>query len=165
VGVVEKLGRNKVRLLERAYIPKAGEVEKLALLGRDVAGLISTMDHNIHAINPKPKFQRKVFYDNLPDYALEELQALLSQKGQSLLEYLDQWMAEHDRDVNPKIEGEGRHAAGIGIYFFEEEVEAESEAGRINSSVNDSCSQDGTDQNVLKEKESQAECDVGGDVS
>lgn len=123
VGVVAIEGQQKVRLLARAYIPTTGASEKLALLGRDVAGLISTMDLNIHHVTPKPLFQRKVFYDNLPDQAVKELQAILADKGQALLEYLDQWMAAHDRDVNPDMEGSGQHAAGIGIYYFEEEPE------------------------------------------
>mgnify|MGYP001823393977 FL=1 len=42
-----------------------------------------------------------------------------------MLEFLDQWMAEHDRDVNPKAEGTGKKAAGIGVYYFEEEVSEE----------------------------------------
>lgn len=122
VGVVELEGQQNVRLLARAYIPTTGASEKLALLGRDVAGLISTMDLNIHHVTPRPLFQRKVFYDNLPDAAVLELQQILAEKGQSLLEFFDQWMAAHDRDVNPDIKGTGQHAAGIGIYFFEEET-------------------------------------------
>lgn len=123
VGVVEIEGQQKVRLRVRAYIPITGESEKLALLGRDVAGLISTMDLNIHNATPTPLFQRKVFYDNLPDEAVKELHLILSDKGQALLEFFDEWMAAHDRDVNPDIKGSGQHAAGIGIYYFEEEPE------------------------------------------
>ena len=125
VGIVEKTADGNIRLLARAYIPRHGEAEKLALLGRDVAGLISTMDQNIHGVNDKPFFQRKVFYDNLPQEALPKLQTLLADRGQQLLEFLDQWMAEHDRDVNPQLEGTGRKAAGIGVYYFEEEVSEE----------------------------------------
>lgn len=127
VGVVEKTDAGKYRLLERAYIPKAGEAEKLALLGRDVAGLISTMDANIHGLNENPYFQRKVFYDNMPQEALPKLRALLADRGQQLLEFLDQWMASHDRDVNPNVEGTGKKSAGIGVYYFEEEVSEDPE--------------------------------------
>lgn len=125
VGVVEQNPQGEIKLLARAYIPQHGTLEKLALLGRDVAGLISTMDENIHGVNEKPKFQRKVFYDNLPEEALPKLQVLLADKGQEFLEFLDQWMATHDRDANPDAEGTGRTAAGIGIYYFEEEVSEE----------------------------------------
>ena len=123
VGVVGKTEAGKIRLLQRAYIPKSGQAEKLSLLGRDVAGLSSTMEQNIHGDNNKPLFQRKVFYDNLPQEEIPKLQALLAEKGQKLLEYLDLWMVARDRDVNPYVEGTGRKAAGIGIYYFEELVE------------------------------------------
>ena len=75
-------------MLARAYIPKSGEAEKLALLGRDVAGLITTMDNNIHGVSDEPLFQRKVFYDNLPQEALPKLKILLADRGQELLEFL-----------------------------------------------------------------------------
>jgi len=122
-GVVEKVEKNKIRLLERAYIPQSSEIEKLHYLGTDVSGLISTMDRNIHMHDKKPFFQRKVYYDNLPDDAAEQLQQILADKGQFLLEVLDKWMAEHDRDENPDVKGAGRKGSGIGIYYFEEDVE------------------------------------------
>jgi len=123
VGVVELYGPNSVRLLSRAYIPRFGEAEKFLLLGRDVAGLITTMDRNIHHVDSKPMFQRKVFYDNLPEQALDDLQSSIGEQCQPLLEEFDRWMSQHDRDVNPDVQGSGRKAAGISIYYFEEEVE------------------------------------------
>jgi hypothetical protein len=70
-------------------------------------------------------FQRKVYYDNLPTEALPELQILLNERGQALLEFIDQWMAAHDRDINPKVTGTGRRAAGIGLYYFEDDGKVE----------------------------------------
>lgn len=117
--------QQKVELLERAYIPKTGSMEKLQLLGRDVSGLISTMDRNIHGLGTKPFFQRKVFYDNLPKEAIAGIQALIAEEGQSLLEQVDKYMSEHDRDSNPKVKGTGRKACGIGLYYFEEPLAQE----------------------------------------
>jgi hypothetical protein len=121
VGVAERLNDGKIKLLERAYIPSKGETEKLALLGRDVAGLISTMDKNIHGVHDLLYFQRKVFYDNLSEEAALEFHKFLLSKGQPLLEEFDQWMAQRDRDVNPDAGGTGRKAIGVGLYYFEEE--------------------------------------------
>lgn len=123
VGVAERLGNGDIKLLDRAYIPTKGEAEKLALLGRDVAGLIATMDKNIHGVSPTPIFQRKVFYDNLSEEAAAEFHKLLLSKGQPLLEKFDRWMAKHDRDINPKAGGSGRKAVGVGLYYFEEECQ------------------------------------------
>ncbi|MDH5378319.1 MAG: DUF6502 family protein, partial [Gammaproteobacteria bacterium] len=96
-------------------------IEKLGILGMDVAGLISTIDHNTYGNETSsPLFQRKIYYDNLPKEALEEIKTYLAENGQEFLEQVDKFMAQRDRDVNPDVEGEGKHAAGIGLYYFEE---------------------------------------------
>ena len=125
VGVAERLDNGKIKLLERAYIPTKGESEKLAILGRDVAGLIATMDKNIYSVDDTLYFQRKVFYDNLSEEAALEFHKFLLNKGQPMLEEFDQWMAKHDRDANPQAGGTGRKAVGVGLYFFEEELQPE----------------------------------------
>lgn len=124
-GVVELSPNGHARLLTRAYIPGSGETEKLEILGKDVAGLISTIDHNTQAPADDRFFQRKVFYDNLPDEAIAPLRAMVLERGQPMLEEFDRWMSKHDRDVNPKIKGAGRKAAGVGIYYFEEKIDEE----------------------------------------
>ena len=119
VGAVIRTEDGALQLQARSYVPRAGEVEKLAILGTDVAGLIRTIDHNLDPEAGQPLFQRKVFYDNLPDEAMDELKAMAREYGQALIERLDHWMARQDRDLNPDIKGRGRNAAGIGVYYFE----------------------------------------------
>jgi len=118
-GSVERLGENRVRLTERAYLPKADETMKLHILGVDTAYLIDTIDHNMGRTHEPPKFQRKVLYDNLPDEALQEFRRLSAEAAQGLLEKLDRWLSRHDRDTNPESGGSGRNTAGVGIYYFE----------------------------------------------
>jgi len=119
---VETVRRNpdgKIRLLERSYIPKTGEIDKIGILGVDASDLIATIDHNIRKPDT-PFFQRKVCYDNLPLEALPELEKKAAERGQVLLESMDRWMSARDRDVNPAVSGTGRARAGIGIYYFRE---------------------------------------------
>jgi hypothetical protein len=120
IGAVERLKNGRVRLLTRAYIPESSDTDKLHILGADVEQLISTIGHNLKPEPMGPRFQRKVAYDNLPDEALPKFRKLSARKGQALLENLDRWLAQHDRDVAPDIEGTGRNRAGLGIYYFEE---------------------------------------------
>ena len=120
-GIVERKTDGRLRLLQRAYIPKAGEIEKLGILGTDVAGLIATIDHNIQSAGDDPYFQRKVYYDNLSEEAVAELRLLIELRGQELLEEMNQWMAQRDRDANPNAVGTGRKAAGVGVYYFVDE--------------------------------------------
>jgi hypothetical protein len=126
VGVVERTPDGRIRLLERGYIPRTGEIDKIGILGSDTSDLVSTIDHNI--CHPDaPFFQRKVCYDNLPSEALPELKKLAGEQSQALLELLDRWMSERDRDANPRLPGTGRMRAGVGIYYFQEDYKGEIE--------------------------------------
>ena len=120
IGAVERLEDGRVGLLVRAYVPESSEADKLHILGTDVGYLISTIDHNLQADPMGPLFQRKVAYDNLPDEALPEFRELSAKRAQALLEKLDWWLAQRDRDVTPTVRGTGRNRAGLGIYYFEE---------------------------------------------
>lgn len=120
IGAVERLEDGRVGLLVRAYVPESSEADKLHILGTDVGYLISTIDHNLQADPMGPLFQRKVAYDNLPDEALPEFRELSAKRAQALLEILDRWLAQRDRDVTPTVRGTGRNRAGLGIYYFEE---------------------------------------------
>lgn len=125
VGAVERCKDGRVRLLTRAYIPKGSDGDKLNILGTDVGHLISTIDHNL---KPDPivlHFQRKVAYDNLPDDVLPKFRKLSARKAQTLLESLDRWLAQHDRDINPAVKGSGRNRAGLGAFYFEEPYSSE----------------------------------------
>ncbi len=122
VGAIDRLSDGRLRLIARAYIPVSGDVEKLGILGTDVRDLISTIDNNIIKDAGERVLQRKVSYDNLPAEILPELRQISKEKGQKLLEEFDSWLSQHDRDNNPSVSGTGRHRAGIGIYYFEEDT-------------------------------------------
>lgn len=119
-GTVLISDKDQVRLLERAYVPKADETMKLHILGVDTSYLIDAIGHNLQIGDAPPKFQRKVLYDNLPDDALPEFRRLSGHYAQKLLEKLDGWLAARDRDANPGVRGAGRNIAGLGIYYIEE---------------------------------------------
>ncbi len=82
--------------------------------------LISTIGHNLKPDPIGPLFQRKVAYDNLPDEILPAFRKLSAKRAQNLLEKLDRWLAQRDRDVTPTVKGNGRNRAGLGVYYFEE---------------------------------------------
>ncbi len=128
VGAVDRSEDGRIRLVERAYIPSRDEAEKLQILGTDVADLVAAIEHNLDPDSQEPFFQRKVAYDNLPAAYLPALRALLSEKGQRLLEELNDDMAGHDRDVQEADDGASarRHRAMVGLYYYEEEHDVES---------------------------------------
>lgn len=122
VGAVKRVGIRSLRLVQRAYLPRADEAGMLDILGTDVRDLISTIDHNMKNKGREALFQRKVAYDNLPSEIIQGLRRRTASRGQAWLEEMDRWLARHDRDRNPSARGSGRMRAGIGIYFFEEAV-------------------------------------------
>jgi len=126
VGAVEKLEDGRVKLVARAYIPRSSDSDMLAILGSDVADLIDTIDHNLQHTDD-PRFQRKVMYDNLSREGVAKFRDLSAARAQGLMEYLDSWLSQHDRDVNPTVDGTGRMRAGLGIFYFEENLETSGE--------------------------------------
>ncbi len=122
VGTVERDQDGNIQLRMYAYVPKGNDAGKLHIFGSDVALLIDTLDHNLQETQ-MPRFQRKVAYDNLPVEALPKLRELTEDKAQVLLQEIDNYLSQQDRDVNPAVQGTGRKHAGIGIYYFEEDTE------------------------------------------
>jgi len=128
VGAVEQEADGKIHLLSRAYVPRHGEADMLALLGADVTDFIRTIDHNLQHPDSDSRLQLKVSYDNLPEEAIVEFQSLAGKRGRDLLEEFNTWLAARDRDANPNSEGTGRVRAGFGVYYFEERPNEESES-------------------------------------
>lgn len=123
---VTELKNGRIQLLVKAYLPDNDQQMKLHILGTDAALLINTIEHNMDPAKPQPHLQRKVLYDNLPSEALSAVREQAASQGQALLEKLDTFLAQNDRDSNPKAEGTGRYTAGVGIYYFEEQTDNES---------------------------------------
>ncbi|MFO0691863.1 MAG: DUF6502 family protein [Myxococcota bacterium] len=121
VGAVVRREDGLIHLVERAYIPAGDEAAKLDILGTDVADLIASIEHNLDPDAAVRYFQRKVAYDNLPPDYLPALRELLAQKGQSLLETLNEDMARHDRDLSGEAVAGPRRRAMVGIYYFEDD--------------------------------------------
>lgn len=129
VGAVKQLRDGRIGLLARGFIPVKGPTHKLAILGSDTADLIETIDHNLYKNPTRPRFQRKVMYDNVPADAAKEFRVLAAAHGQELLETLDRWLSQRDRDVNPAAKGAGRVRLGVGLYHFEERLDSGSGSG------------------------------------
>ena len=122
VGAVRQTKDGRIRLQARFYVPEQSEADKLHILGTDTADLIATIAHNL---TPKaiPRYQRKVMYDNVPVEAVQEFRRLSANRAQLFLEEIDSWLSGWDRDVNPSVQGRGRKRVGMGVYYFEDDVD------------------------------------------
>ena len=124
VGAVHRREDGLFELLTRAYVPQQSAVEKLRILGTDVADLIETIDHNLQHGATDPRFQRKVMYHSMPVDALPAFRKLGATQSQALLEKLDRWLAAHDIDSPSDNADLPRARVGLGIYYFEERLES-----------------------------------------
>ena len=120
VGSAERQEDGRIQMVTRGYVPQKSAVDKLGILGRDVADLIDTIDHNLQHGDSDPRFQRKVMYAAIPADALPAFRKLSATQGQALLEKLDRWLAEHD--VAPIGERTESARVGLGAFYFEERL-------------------------------------------
>jgi len=122
VGAVRRRDDGLYEPVARAYVPQHGALDKLDILGHDVADLIDTIDHNLQHGGDDPRFQRKVMYHRIDAQALPAFRRLSAVQAQALLEHLDRWLAEHDTE--PGADGTPHARVGMGIYYFEERLDS-----------------------------------------
>ncbi len=128
VGAVQRGDDLRLQLVARAYVPQRGAVEKLGILGTDVADLIATIAHNIEHGATDPRFQRKVMYHHVPVAALPAFRDLSATHAQRLLERLDHCLAEQDtapRGDPAQIAKSAQARVGMGIFYFEERLNSD----------------------------------------
>ncbi len=61
--------------------------------------------------------------DNISIKSAEQFKQFSGKKSMALLQGYDRWLSAKDRDVNPELGGESRVRVGVGIYYFEENLE------------------------------------------
>jgi hypothetical protein len=122
VGAVSRRDDGRLELLTPGYVPSSSTLDKIGILGSDVAALIDTIDHNLESGHADPRFQRKVMYDAIPVSALPAFRKMSAEHAQALLVKLDRWLAEHDLDQTPKDTTTPRTTVGVGIYYFEDRL-------------------------------------------
>lgn len=121
LGAIALTTQGELQLLRAAYIPAAGSDEQINFLADDVADLLNTITHNIEHTDPQHKrFQRKVFYNNIPVEVMEELRQYIAAQGQQCLETINRKLAHYDRDNHPAVRGTKRIKVGLAIHAIEE---------------------------------------------
>lgn len=126
VGAVRQRADGLIEAAAHGYVPQRSTVDKLHMLGTDVADLITTIDHNLEHGSTDPRFQRKVMYRHVDPALLPAFRALSARQAQAVLEKLDRWLAEHAAGPPLPLPGAPddppQARAGLGIYYFEERM-------------------------------------------
>lgn len=116
---------SEVRLIKHAYIPGNDPVQKVQILGTDVAELIRTINHNLTHENGSLWFQRKVSNDAIRAEDVAKFRFMAANKTQALLEDFDVWLKQHEiKDSQQQQEHEGKYVS-LGIYFYERNGEGD----------------------------------------
>jgi hypothetical protein len=112
-ALVEEEGA--LRMTARGYVPGEDPVELLRILGTDTSELIQTIDHNLGSPAGQRRYQSKVKYDGVPEEHVGDFLRYSGLRAQALLEELDRWLAERDRDER-SADGGRRVSLGLGIF-------------------------------------------------
>ena len=120
---------NIVVLKADAYVPKMEPAEKLQILAEDPAELVETILRNVLGEEHERLLQRKVYFDNLGSDAARRVRVEVRREGEGFLRRMNRLLARYDRDRNPKAPGGVRLYAGLGLYFFDEELAADRASG------------------------------------
>jgi hypothetical protein len=123
-AVVKHDGR--VRLVVQAYVPQEDLAENIRIFGTAAADLMGTMDYNIAKLGTA-FIQRTVSYDDIPVELLDRIRQRSRTDGEAFLLQVNDWLADCDREQTPSLIGSGRARAGIGIYYFEQLANEESQ--------------------------------------
>ena len=122
-GCVRKVEDGVVRLVLFGYLPKTDLVVKLEQVTEDVADLLDTVYNNWNEDRDNNRLQLTARCDNLPEEALDVIRTLCTEKGHVLLQEVLAQLSAYDRDQNTSVFGTGRKKAGLGMYYFESDVE------------------------------------------
>jgi len=136
IGVVKRLNNEQIQLIEKAYIPQTGELEKIDILSTCVTDLLSSAVYNLDADveQGEGRFQRQLVYKNVPNNVADEFQKLSSKKAQMLLEELNSWLADKTKtdssqesientEQTNKQDDSIKKRVGLGLYYFENDAD------------------------------------------
>jgi len=122
-GVV-KLSNNHVELISEAYIPKESQKDKAFFLGHNVADHLNAASQNL--FNDAPEFfDRNVYYDDLSDDSIKELQVMVEEHGMNFLKKLNARASELKLidQQNKNLQAESKRRINIGLYLFHQDKE------------------------------------------
>lgn len=126
IGVVRETDGGRIKVLTRTYLPQSDTPDSLDRLGRAVGLFVETIDFNRDEADPdKRLFERTVVADNgIRVSDLPELQAYVRERGQFLLEEIDDWLSK--LEPIPANCKEETVQTGIGVYHYIESSDTNS---------------------------------------
>ena len=114
--------KESISLTEKGYIPEADFEEKLFFAGKNIGDHLSVVVHNLEE-HSHPMFDRAVYYYQLSDASVKELEHLSKQKMMQALIEINQRASElQQKDKDLETANQEMH---VGAYFYRTEQEIE----------------------------------------
>ena len=109
-----------VRLLNRTYLPTPLDPVGLERLGNVVNYFIDTVDFNLQKKKQgEGRFERyAITMEGLSPSRFQAFDALIREKGQELLEILDDWLGQNETKGGHKLLPNESIRTGVGIFHF-----------------------------------------------
>jgi len=109
-----------VRLLNRTYLPTPLDPVGLERLGNVVNYFIDTVDFNLQKKKQgEGRFERyAITMEGLSPSVFQAFDELIREKGQELLEILDDWLGQNETKGGHKLSPTASIRTGVGIFHF-----------------------------------------------
>ena len=120
VGAAIATDDGYVRLINRTYLPTPLDPMGLERLGNVVNYFIDTVDFNLQKKQQgKGRFERyAITVEGLSPSDFDAFDQLVREKGQELLEILDDWLGQHEIKGGHRLPPEESIRTGVGIFHF-----------------------------------------------
>ena len=137
VDAVQEVEGARLRATNRAYIPLQHDPAGLERLGNVVHYRVDTIDHNLQKTKQGAgRFERYVLtLEGIDESDYAQFDALVRQKGQELLEVLDNWLTLREFETSRNPASQEKLKTGVGIFHF---IDHEPEAANENNSNDES---------------------------
>ncbi|MBN8547726.1 MAG: hypothetical protein J0M12_00275 [Deltaproteobacteria bacterium] len=125
VGAVERKG-DKVALEVDVYVPSASVEEGFRILSRDSSDLIAAVEGNVVQQISPPHLHIRTHYDNIAVEHLPEIRSWLLEEGTKFHARVREFLALHDKDLNPRLVAQpGGARVALSAFSFTEEKPAQ----------------------------------------
>ena len=120
VGAVDKVGGHQLQVRRRYYMPTNTDPEWMVTAGHYVADMTNSIGHNIDLDNcERSRFLGRATEIRMPVSVAGEFREFLEEEGQSFLEKVDAWLAEHQLPAQDKVAVETVRL-GAGVFQIQE---------------------------------------------
>jgi hypothetical protein len=122
VKAITKAESGLIALQGFGYAISKEDKDTFLIVSENVSDLMKTILHNLSNEPSTSRLQLRVAANNLPAEIVDELRKLCTKEGRETLVSLGGSLQKYDRDHNDTVFGTGQFRAGVGIYFFQDDL-------------------------------------------